>query len=471
MEKGDVCTMRYRGLTLNELLVVVVIIGVLASFAVPATMSMMKDSSTHEFSTNAKVIEDASRMHYRDTGVLPTSEVVGSGGLSITENSKLVIRNELIKAGVYNSEDIVNYLIEDGYIRKLDYGELLDNSTVSKEDEGASEFVIIDMIEDIDPSRYGVYENDIAGFVFSLDVRDNSSNEMYSGAYKITSGTTSDDLTNEEGSMSDNALTDATSLKPYGFRVADVKNNKDGTADVTLTWTNRLTELVDGKETVKRGYVSEQYRLTCDLCSESSKSITDGSVEMLLEDVPMGKVKFTLTGTKVVFAGKDIPGNTRIANVNDTSDGVIDLIDVTTNPGEGVVDVNDGLDEVLEGDQFDNRNDLYKELEENPNFGNDKVVAVRDGLEISGLDAGDRLVLKEVRKTGTLYDFDPNRTRLFIVKKDTVLIPKDPYLQKDFQTNPYSEYQYIVEVYNNVGCSTCSGKTNPDNAVVVYYAE
>lgn len=462
---------KYRGFTLVEMLVVVFIIGAIAAFAVPASMSMMKDSSTHEFTTNAKVLEDASRMHYRDTGVLPTSEVVGTGALSITENSKLVIRNELIKAGVYNSESVLDNLIADGYIRKLDYGELLDNSTVSKEDEGAEEFVIVDMIENIDASRYGVYENDIAGFVFSLDVRDNSSDEMYSGAYKIDSGTTSEDIDDEESSMADNALADASTLKPYGFRVADVKNNKDGTADVTLTWTNRLTELVDGKETVKRGYVSEEYRLTCDLCSTPSRSITDGSVELLLEDVPMGKVKLTLTGTKVVFAGSVIPGNTRVANVNDTSDGVIDLVDVTTNPGEGVVDVNDGLDEVLEGDQFDNRNDLYKELEENPNFGNDKVVAVRDGLEVSGLNIGDRLVLKEVRKTGTLYDFDKNRTRLFIVKKDTVLIPKDPYLQKDFQTNPYSEYQYIIEVYNNVHCSTCSGKTSPGNAVVVYYSE
>lgn len=452
-----------RGYTLQEIIVVLVIIGVLLGMAVPAGMRMMNDATTHEFATNAKTFQDNAHVLFRDTGVLPVAEEVGTGDLTVTERSKLVIRNELIKAGVADSETIVNNLIEDGYVRLLAYDDLVGYSTLSKDAEGAAEFVIVDVIEDIDASRYGFYENDIAGFVFSLDVRENSSGEMYSGAYKLDSGYGDKELDDIETDLNEDVLTDASSLKPYGFRVANVVNNKNGTADVTVTWTNLLTELVGSDEELKRGYISEEYTLTCDVCATTTTTFGKDDVETVLDDVSIGNVNLTLRSDRVVFSGSVVPGTTRIAEIN------ADLLDMITNPGDGVVEVNDDIDEVLEGDQFDNRDDLYKELEESTTFAPDQVTAIPEGLQVNGVAVGDRIVLKEVRKEGTVYDYDRNRTRLFISKATDVLIPKDPYLQKDFQTNPYSEYEYIVEVYKNIPCTTCSGKTAPDNAAVVYY--
>lgn len=460
-----------RGFTLLEMLVVLVIIGVILGFGAPMVMNSVTDSSTQDFVSNASAVESAAQMYYRDEGVMPVVDSSPLTKAQMTPKSILIIRTQLMKAGVTKTAAVTDKLLADGMIRRVDFKKLNPYTKVDSDDEGSKEFVIVGMVEGLDSKpSYGVYENDIAGFVFSDTTRDMSTGVVYSGKYKLSKDkATLAAVDAAETGMGGSALTTATGMTPYGFKVVSIKNNKNGTADVNLSWTNRVVD--DAKKELK-GYVIEQFQLTCNTCATAQKSqvLNKDTLTTTLTGVPVGKVVLGLQGNIVTYAGAALTGKTKVAFTEGASaTGEVDLVDKITNPGDGTVTVSPELDEVVDGTQNESRNDLYKELDESSVFDSTSVKAVPAGLSLTNLVAGDRIVLKELRRTGTSYDFDGNRTRLFIAKSTSAVIPKDPYLQNDFQTNPDSEFEYIVEVYKNMPCAACAGKANPNNAVVVYY--
>lgn len=460
-----------RGFTLIESLVVLVIVGVILGFASTMAMNSITDSSTQEFVSNASAVESAAQMYYRDEGVMPVVDSAPLTKAQMTPKSLLIIRTQLMKAGVTKTEAVTDKLLADGMIRRVDFNKLNPYTRVSPDDEGSKEFVIVGMVEGLDAKpSYGVYENDIAGFVFSDTTRDMSTGLVYSGRYKLaTDKATKVVVDAAETGMGGSALTTATGMTPYGFKVVSIKNNKNGTADVNLSWTNRVVD--DAKKELK-GYVVEQFQLTCNTCVTAQKSqvLNKDTLTTTLTGVPVGKVILGLQGNTVTYAGTALTGKTKVAFTEGSSaTGEVDLVDKITNPGDGTVTVSPELDEVVDGSQNESRNELYKELDESTAFSGTSVKAVPAGISLTNLAVGDRIVLKELRRTGTAYDFDGNRTRLFIAKATSAVIPKDPYLQNDFQTNPDSEFEYIVEVYKNMPCTACGNKTTPNNAVVIYY--
>lgn len=451
-----------KGFTLMETLGVIAIIAIILAIGIPFVSGIVKDSSTQDFVSNAKNLEDAAHMYYRDEGKLPTTEII----TDVTDRSKLVIKSELLKAGILDPETVIEQMLIDGVIKKISYDDIREYTRVTDGDEGTEEFMIIDSA-DISNGKYGVYENEIAGFVFSTDVRENSSGVIFSGSYKVDDEQGVKDREDEQQDPS--KLVKGNQMTPYGFRLLSVSDNKDGTANVKVTWTNRV---VDDSNKELRGYLITDFGFKCDVCSDVLEN-TDGTFGATLKvDIAQKKLNLTLVGEKVKYGSLDVEGMpTKEAKL------VVDIVKEITNPGKqdtvpvpgSCPDGSDGcLDEVTGGDVFEDRNDLYDQLEE-ANFDASKVSAIEGGLLIKGVEVGNYIVMKEIRRTGNIYNFDPNRTRLFIAKEVDVLIPKNPYLQDDFQKNPYSSYEYILEEYKNMPCASCSTKTAPDNGVVVYY--
>lgn len=460
-----------QGLTFVELMVVMVIMGVIAAVTSVYVYNTVSDSSTEDFVSNAKVVESAAHMYYRDEGVMPVADTTPIKKSDVDKKSLLIIRSQLLKEGVTKTEEVTDQLFKDEMVRRVDFKKLNPYTKVRTDDEGSKEFIMVGMVDDLGKKPgYGMYENEIAGFVFSDTTRNLSDGYVFSGAHRLSTDKANDTAINDmENGLGDSAYTNADDMTPYGFKIVNIKNNKNGTADVDLSWTNRLVDK-DNKEL--KGYVVDEFQLTCDNCAEADKSkkIDKDTLTVTLKDVPVGKVVFGLQGNSVSYAGAALTGKTKIARVDGASaDGSIDLVDAITNPGDGTVEVSPTLDEVVDGAQYESRNELYKELDESTAFNTNSVKAIPEGIELSDVVSGDRIVLKELRRSGSSYDFDANRTRLFIAKADKVTIPKDPYLQGDFQTNPDSEFEYIVEVYKNTPCASCGSKTSPTNAVVVYY--
>lgn len=448
------------GVTFIEMLGVVTVILVVLGVGTPYVMDAINDSATEDFVSNANALENAVHLYYRDHGEFPKLDEVDT----ISDKSKKVIKGELLKAGVLDADQVIEKLIADRHLYTLDYSKLKEYTRVNKGDEGTDEFIVVDMVDFEKEKNYGVYENDVAGYIFSKDVRENSNGVVYSGAHKLLSD---EEMKRLEDGISKPKYDSAKDMTPYGFRIVNIKNNGDGTADIDLSWTNRV---VDDNGDELRGYIIKEFDLTCDKCSETSKILDENTLDYTLKNVPIGVVKLGLQGTRVEFAGTALQDKTKVAYVEGSKDGTIDIIDWLTNPGDnGRVAVDPTLDEVTSGDQYEHRNELYKYLEEDSTFDESRVKATAEGLTIKSVAEGDRIVLKELRKQGNVYDFDKNRTRLFIAKAKDVLIPKDPYLQKDFQLNPSSDYQYIIEVYKNIPCANCSDAKAPQHAVVVYY--
>jgi prepilin-type N-terminal cleavage/methylation domain-containing protein len=443
------------GFTLMEILAVVVVISIILGIGVPFVNNLVKDSSTQDFVSNAKTLEDAAHMYYRDEGKLPTTEVI----TEISDDSKLVIKSELLKAGVIDPDAVIAQLLTDGAIKKISYADVKEYTRVAEGDEGTEEFIIIDSA-DISTGNYGVYENDLSGFVFSSEVRENSSGVIYSGSYKVDDKEEMKAIVDEP--VDPSTLAKGNEMTPYGLRLLSVNDNKNGTADVKVTWTNRVVG-ADNKEL--RGYLITDFDFNCTECSNVVEN-SDGTFgATLTADISQKTLNLSLKGDKVKYGSVEVIGTpTNEATL------VIDIVKEINNPNSlEIINVNDTLDEVIGGDLFEDRNDLYDQLEET-NFDSNKVSAVEVGFEIKGLEIGNYIVLKELRKTGNIFDFDSNRTRLFISKKVDILIPKSPYLQDDFQKNPESTYEYIIEVYKDLPCTSCSSKTAPSKAVSVYYA-
>lgn len=464
------------GMTLIEALAVIVIIGIVIGIGTPFVMNMVNDSSTQDFVSNAKTLEDAAHMHYRDTGVLPYTDKVDN----LSDLSRDVIASELLKVGVLNPSDTIDSLLLNGYIYELDYNKLRDYTKVTLGDEGTEgedQFIIIDMIDfNNNLIDFGFYENELSGFVFSKDVRNNSSGVVYSGSYKIEKGFV---LQDEEDKV-EVVVVDKDDLRPYGLTAYVKKLNNDGTADVEVTWTSRL---INKSNKIEKGYKSTEYKFTCgDECGNVDLTTTD-LITTLNVDRNAEDFEITLVSTKM-----ERGINTPFPGPSGESKFLVEVKNGLENPGEkSPVDCiydNNGtlvsgvcMDEILGGDIFDERNDLFKKQEGNI-IAEDQVNAIFEGLTITGLQEKNYIVFKEVRGSGSNYSFDKNRTRIFQVRPGftDVLIPKNPYLQDDFQINVNSNYEYIIESYKELPCSdggtpetVCTSKTAPESAVVVLY--
>jgi general secretion pathway protein G len=64
---------RQRGFTLLEMIIVVAMIGILASIAVPALMQMPRRAKESVLKTNLRAIREALEQHYADKGRYPAS--------------------------------------------------------------------------------------------------------------------------------------------------------------------------------------------------------------------------------------------------------------------------------------------------------------------------------------------------------------------------------------------------------------
>lgn len=438
-----------RGLTLIETLVVVTIISSLLGIGGSVVWNVVKDSDVEDFISNATNVEEASHLFYRDEGFFPLK----SEAKDITAMSKKVMINELNKLGVPDSEGIVDRLIDGGNLSTIDYVDLADYTRVrigDKGTEGPNEFVIVDKVDKGDLSGIGSwYENELAGYVFSKDVVTNSSKDIYSGRYLLRKDEDGDGF-GEVGDSSD--LEDVT-LKSSGIRVDRLEELVGSEIEIDLSWEDRW--LRTGKNRLAKGFTLEEVDFKVDGGEGITVDLKKEGISWLatlkgvkLEDV----LTFTLGGKP-----EQIRYNGEVAK--EGQDWQVEDIELT-------LEVENYVSNPTDNDK--DANEMYKEWEEIA-VDEEDVIAVEEGLEIRGLGVGDMIVLKEVRNTVGGYDFDPNRTRLFEVNSlgedGEFLIEKNPYLQKDFQTNVNSRYEYVLEFYKRVK----GNKDYPEHAIRLYY--
>lgn len=479
-----------KGFTLFEMLVVVGIIAIILGIGTPIAMNVMNDSKTEEFVSNAKILEDSVSMYYRDNGVMP---YLGQGDTkeSVSELDKVsreIVMAKLVEAGVTQPESVLDKLIDDGKVIKIDYTDLKEYTKITEGDEGTNVFVVIDIVEEDElDEKYGVYENDLAGYVFSVDTRDKTTGIVYSGAHSITKEE-SEKLKDKIDELNefDEAIFEK-GMNPYGFKVVNLEDKRNATVDLTVSWTNRIADNTGSLETFK-GFVGTDFYLECSTCDNGASKIYDINKEasgypntvtqkgntfiMKIEGVPAGKILMTLKYDKIFYAGKDIQKETKLGYLNGNANGEpVDLEEIITDGDTGnnppVCDTC-GANEIIEGPKFDDKEELYKYYEEIATFSSNQVTAIEEGLKISGLEIKDIIVLKEYQKVGNVYSHDENRTRVFELTANEMLVPKNPYLQKDFQNNASSNYLYVIEAYKNKLVDN-KDATGPENAVEVYY--
>lgn len=324
-----------KGFTLAEMLVVLFIIGVLAGIGVPIVSSIMNDSSTEEFVTNAKLVEDSVSMYYRDYGVMPISES-GDASDKLTEHSKQIIKSKLVEAGIINADDVLNKLIDGKYIQFLKFEDVKEYTSLNKTASGLGVFVVVDMVEDL--SSFGTYENDIAGLVFSTENRDKSSGVVYSGAYSVSKESLKKDendktLIDKEAEDVDKGNLDNKnkSMFPYGFRTKSSEDLKNGKANLTVTWTDRFVDKSNDLTPFK-GFTGGKYQLTYVVCDINTSdldclSTLNSGTGVTVVDVPAssktgntftheftglkyGKIMMKLKGNEVSYGGEVIPSKT-----------------------------------------------------------------------------------------------------------------------------------------------------------------
>lgn len=512
-----------KGFTLQEMLFVVVIILVILGISTQIIGNVIKNSDTEEFVSNAKLVEESSHAYYRDNGKYPTGsttyaatvpmlgtevntsiESVAASDNSISDHSRLIIISRLVENGVTNAEQVYSQLLKDGKFKSLDSNKLSDYSRINKDSFGFSEFIIVDLVDgDKLGGKYGVYENDIAGYVFSSNTRSKTSGLTYSGSYEISDDELSkviDNATELDKGKNDGIKDE--NLYPYSFKVQTV--TKNGTnADVTLTWTNKFTDALGDLEPFK-GYIGTKYEVVVydknkNPLPKYTTTITEGKTNVVL-NLPIDEYFITLQAKEISYAGNTIPNKVSekvgLGNNIGTEDGTgngteegngtggcflgcpgnsIDLNDKLigggTGDGDGSITVpvcdTCGLDEVVGGDLTDG-GEIYEKLEEFSGFGKDLVTADKFGLNIKSITSGDIIVLREVKKEGSAYKVNKERTFIFKATTATVKIPKTPYLQKDFQVNAESNYIYVLEVYK-YKLNTATGNKTPKKSVEVYY--
>lgn len=519
-----------KGFTLQEMLFVVVIILVILGISTQIIGNVIKNSDTEEFVSNAKLVEESSHAYYRDNGKYPTGsttyvataptlgeevntsiESVAASDNKISDHSRLIIISRLVENGVTNAEQVYSQLLKDGKFKSLDSNKLSDYSRINKDSFGFSEFIIVDLVDgDKLGGKYGVYENDIAGYVFSSNTRSKTSGLTYSGSYEIADDELSkviDNATNLDKGKNDD-IADK-NLYPYSFKVQNVKTNGTN-ADVTLTWTNKFTDALGDLETFK-GYIGTTYEIIVydknkNPLPKYTTTVTGGKTSVDLT-LPVDEYFMTLQAKEISYAGNivtnkksekvglgngigsDGSGTGGDGGTGGTEEGngtgsclfgcpgtSIDLNDKLIGGGENgdgdgsiTVPVCDtcGLEEIVGGDLIDG-GEIYDKLQEFSGFGKDLVTADKFGLNIKSITSGDIIVLREVKKDGSAYKVNKERTFVFKASAATVKIPKTPYLQKDFQVNAESNYIYVLEVYK-YKLNTATGNKTPKKSVEVYY--
>lgn len=510
-----------KGFTLQEMLIVIAIILILFSIGVPITGNVMKNSDTEEFVSNAKLVEEAGHAYYRDSGKYPvgditythtatasavpknnTTTVFASSDAKISAESRLIILSKLVEHGVTNAKEVYDKLLADGKFRSVKMKDLTKYSRVDLDSNGAEDFIIVDLVDKVTlEASYGIYENDIAGFIFSADTRSKTTGVVYSGAYELSKKKL--EKVEENADILDKGKHDEIKdekLYPYGFKIQTVEpttsaiGNKQ--ANVTLVWTRKFTDSEGDLEHFK-GYVGKHYTLEVypkDTDFESNPTpLHTESVTSLKTTIPLnfGEYYFILQATDIEYASKIVSGKksekiglNRVPGTDHEDDlapgAPADLNDILiggpdTGDGEDkVIDVcapieDCNLGEIIEGTPNDEKEKLYEFLVESDSSNKENFSSSKKGLHIKDVKVKDLIVLREVKKSGSTFTVYPDRTFVFQAYGTNVLIPKSPYLQKDFQINAGSKYMYIIEIYRNKLLDSSGKTTHPKNAVEVYY--
>lgn len=98
-------TMRDKGITLIELLIVVVVIGIIATFALPSVSGIIRRSKLAAISNDVRVIEGAAEYYTVDVGERPFGSLSGAGTCSLWNADSI----EIFMNGTRDGNPIVDW--------------------------------------------------------------------------------------------------------------------------------------------------------------------------------------------------------------------------------------------------------------------------------------------------------------------------------------------------------------------------